>query len=219
MREGASRQKAKGVRKTAIELNNVSFSYGERQVLDGFSLCIGEGDRVCLTGASGCGKTTVLRLVLGLIKPSVGTVKAPKRISAVFQEDRLFKTGDVLRQISVTGTYDGARELLGKAGMSDIAHMHIDELSGGMRRRVALLRALNFDADAIVLDEPFNGIDEKNRETAARLILEKFGDKPILLISHIADDAKLLEAVSVDMEQIQTHSEQVRSQVPAKSQE
>ncbi len=182
-----------------IILDSVSFSYGDRQILSDFSLSIPDGGRVCLSGPSGCGKTTVGRLVLGLLTPSSGSISVPERVSAVFQEDRLFKAAGALRQISAVGSEQGASELLREAGLEGIAHMRTAQLSGGMKRRLAILRALNFDSSALLLDEPFNGLDSDNRALMSRMILERFGDKPILMISHNPEDAALLGAELIRM--------------------
>lgn len=187
----------------SIKLENVTFSYADTPVLKNFSLEIKAGTPVCLSGESGSGKSTVARLVLGLEKAAVGRVKAPAKIAAVFQEDRLFPSLSVRKNIScVTKENDRAGELLKRAGLLDVANKKIWQLSGGMKRRVAILRAINYGADALVLDETFNGIDPENKKLMAELILEEYGDKPILLISHIPEDAELLSANTVKLEKI-----------------
>ena len=107
-----------------IELKNVSFSYGERPILDDFSLTVKDGQCVCLKGPSGCGKTTVLRLALGFIKPQTGTVSGAEKPSVVFQEDRLLngfslKTNVLLPPLTAE-QQSKAIELLKEAGVSRI---------------------------------------------------------------------------------------------------
>ncbi len=183
-----------------IKLENISFSYGKRDIIKNLSLEINKGERVALTAESGKGKTTVARLVLGLEKPNSGKIYLPQRISAVFQEDRLFPAMDVIKNIDcVNPEKSNSYYLLERAGLSDISHKKVWQLSGGMKRRIAILRALNFDAEALVLDEPFNGLDYENKTKMANLILEVYGDKPILIISHSKEDAELLGAKTINI--------------------
>lgn len=184
-----------------IKLQKVFFSYEDTPVLRDFSLEIADGEVVCLSGESGSGKTSVARLVLGLEKPQSGSVEAPEKIAAVFQEDRLFPAMSVRENIACVGG-NKTEQLLETAGLSAVAGKRLWHLSGGMKRRVAILRAVNFGADALILDEPFNGLDAENKKTMAKLILEVYGNKPILLISHYPPDAELLGARVVNIEKI-----------------
>lgn len=179
-----------------IELKNVSFSYGDRPILDNFSLTVKDGQCVCLKGPSGCGKTTVLRLVLGLLTPVSGT----ERPSVVFQEDRLLngfslKTNVLLPPLT-EAQQAKAIELLKEAGLYLALGKKVRALSGGMKRRAAIVRAVAFQGDALILDEPFNGIDPENKLKMAEMIKREFLDKgkPVLMVSHIDSDAELLNA-------------------------
>ncbi len=188
-----------------IELKNVSFSYGEEQVLRDFSLSVEGGSCVCLFGPSGCGKTTVLRLMMGLGQPDEGSVSAPKRLSCVFQEDRLLSHLNVLDNVTLPlakERYAFAEEVLEKVGLGEYKRARIASLSGGMRRRVALARAIAFGGDALLLDEPFNGVDIENKKLLAQLIQSEFTakGKPVVLVSHILQDAQLLNAEIIKME-------------------
>ncbi len=185
-----------------IKLDSVSFSYNGKPVLSDFSLTVTNGERVCLVGESGAGKTTLFRLILGLEKADKGDVSVPQKISTVFQEDRLFKGVSVVKNIASTGSQKNAEILLEKAGLIDIADKSIDQLSGGMMRRIAILRALNFDADALLLDEPFNGLDDENKKIMTDMILDTFAGKPILIISHNPQDSALLGAEQVEIEKL-----------------
>ncbi len=187
-----------------IKLENVYFSYGEQNVLNDFNLTINDDECVQLCGASGSGKTTVARLILGLEKQTSGNIMAPKKISSVFQEDRLLENLDVQKNVRLVLSqeqYPYADNLLKKLGLYDIRKKRISTLSGGMKRRVALVRAITYNGDALILDEPFNGLDSYNKKIVADIIKDEFihKSKPVLLITHIKEDAELLDAKIVNI--------------------
>lgn len=187
-----------------IELKNVSFFYGEREILSDFNLRVENGQCVCLKGYSGCGKTTVLRLVLGLEKPAAGEIIKPERPSVVFQEDRLIPSLTLKKNILLPlekGRYESALELIYEAGLKDALSKRVAELSGGMKRRAAIVRAVAFQGDALIIDEPFNGIDAENREIMAKMIKREFLEKgkPVLMVSHIPADAEVLNSTVAEM--------------------
>lgn len=187
-----------------IELKNVSFSYGELQILKNFNLAVNRGECVQLYGASGSGKTTVARIILGLEDADDGNIIIPKKISTVFQEDRLLENFDIQKNIRVVLSkeqYAIADNLLKEIGLYDVRKKKAAALSGGMKRRVALIRAIAYGGDALILDEPFNGLDIDNKQIAAKIIKREFIDKnkPVLLITHVKEDAELLNAKIVNI--------------------
>lgn len=185
-----------------ITIDNISFFYGEKQVLKDFSLKIQKGDRICLIGESGCGKTTLLRLVLGLEKPTNGNIITTQKLkpSVVFQENRLLPFKTVLENITLVGT-DKADALrhLNALGIGDTANLKPDKLSGGMQRRAAIARALSADFNFLVLDEAFTGLDSENIKTAAEHILKTAGGRPIILVTHSLEEAELFGAKIIKM--------------------
>lgn len=187
-----------------LELKNVSFSYDDKTVFSNFSLKICKGECVCLKGESGCGKTTVLNIILGLQTIASGEITRPNKISAVFQEDRLIPHLSLKRNIMLVNDSNpkNVDNLLKSAGLYDIRHKKVSLLSGGMKRRAAILRAVNFGGDLLVLDEPFNGLDYENKQKIARIIKEEFlkKEKSVLLVSHNSEDAELLGAKIIEMQ-------------------
>ena len=146
-----------------IRFDHVTFGYeAERPVLRELSLEIPEGGRVCLTGASGQGKTTALRLLLGLEQPQSGAVIRPEgtRFSVVFQEDRLLPWKTALENAALTGSAEDARCWLTELGLGGSLDALPETLSGGMKRRAALARALAHPFDVLVLDEALTGLDD-----------------------------------------------------------
>lgn len=177
---------------TEIRVQNLCKTYGDHVVLHNLSFTAGVGVTRIL-GRSGAGKTTLLRILLGLDQPDSGSLFGTNcRWAAVFQEDRLLghlDAEDNLR-FALGSAYNAAaaKTLLGELGLADVGSKPICEYSGGMKRRLALARALLTPSDALILDEPFTGLDEENRSIALRCILHAAQTKPVLLASHEALD-------------------------------
>ncbi len=181
-----------------IALHNISLSFGEKSVLSGFSLSLPDTGVVCLSGPSGCGKTTIARILSFLQKPDSGSVDGicPGEAAVLFQEDRLLPWLSALGNLTAVCDDHTARRLLKAMGLSKEADAMPAELSGGMRRRIALARALAYDSRLLILDEPFNGIDEAAKTSLYPLIRQAAKNKPVLLITHHAGE---IEALSDDV--------------------
>lgn len=168
-----------------IRASNITVRYGERTVLDGYTLEIPAQGLTLLSAPSGGGKTTLLRVLGGLLKPETGTVELPGRPVILFQEDRLFPRCTVRRQVEEVlppQRREEARSLLELVELAGEENKLPGELSGGMARRTALARALAVEGEVWLLDEPFAGVD---RERGSR-ILERIRalGKPALLTGH-----------------------------------
>lgn len=171
-------------------LFGVTKKFEEKTVLEDVSVWMMPGETVALMGASGCGKSTAGKILLGTLKPDDGEVKRPKRIGAVFQEDRLCMEFDAVTNIAmVTGNRKAAEAALAEVGLSDIKRKPVAALSGGMKRRVAIVRALLSDAELLVLDEPFTGLDAENKQQVAAYVKEKLQGRSALLITHSEKEA------------------------------
>jgi NitT/TauT family transport system ATP-binding protein len=160
-----------------ISLQSVSKVYGHvgnaTPALDGISLDVERGEFVCLVGASGCGKTTLLNLIAGLDRPTAGQLDVIGRTGLMFQEAALFPwltaRGNVDLALKLNGMKRAERkertlELLDLVHLRDFARKLPHELSGGMRQRVALARALAQDAEILLMDEPFGALDAMTRD-------------------------------------------------------
>ena len=181
-----------------IQLHELCLRYGDKTVLDRFSLTLPEQGITVLSGPSGCGKTSLLRVLAGLTRPDSGTVTGidPRKIAVLFQEDRLFPHRTVAQQLTDVLGRERKGELarwLALAELTEEADALPRQLSGGMCRRLALVRALALGGELYVLDEPFTGIDLPRRERlmAALRTLEK----PVLLVSHEAEIAAMADHV------------------------
>ncbi len=185
-----------------IRFDSVTFGYGRRgAVLHNFSLDIQDESRICLSGPSGCGKTTVLRLALGLESPRKGKVMIPEgtRFSAVFQEDRLLPWRSVLDNVTLFADGETARKMLQRLGLEGHENEPPAELSGGMRRRVALARALCHPFDVLILDEAFTGIDDDTKERCLDAVRGSIEGKILIMATHDLREAAALDATVVEM--------------------
>ncbi len=178
-------------------LNDVSFAYANRPICDKLSWTLPESDVVCLWGASGCGKTTLLRLLAGLERPTGGSLHRPMngRVAMVFQEDRLLPWRTVEENAAIAcNSPQRVEQLLKRVGLYPYRNSLPTAISGGQQRRVALVRALAADSDLLLLDEPFTGLDEETKTLILPLIREAARTKPVVLVTHIAEEAAALEA-------------------------
>ena len=185
-----------------IRFEHVTFGYAlQRPVLRDFSMTVPEGGRVCLTGPSGEGKTTALRLLLGLEKPRKGTVSVPEgvRFSAVFQENRLLPWKTVLENAALFSDEEAARRILSTLGLGDSLDALPEALSGGMKRRAALGRALAHPFDVLVLDEALTGLDGETKRRCLVAIDEAVGRRTLVLATHDAGEARALGAETVTL--------------------
>ncbi len=186
-----------------MEVKNLCKAYGDLPVLENVSFTVGVGV-TALWGPSGVGKTTLLRLLLGLEKPDGGRlVGTDLRWSAVFQEDRLLEGLDAAGNLrfALGPAYDtrAAEAMLEELGLADVGSKPVGAWSGGMKRRLALARALLAPSEAIALDEPFTGLEEENRQRAIRAIRRAAETKPVILVTHDRTELNLLRANIVNL--------------------
>ncbi len=184
-----------------LKINDLTFSYGEKEIFNNFSLEIKKGERIWLSGPSGCGKTTLVKLILGLVKAQKGQIVTNHMTpSVVFQENRLLPFYTLMQNITLVGGDEAlANENLTALGIGETKELYPAFLSGGMKRRAAIARALSVPFDLLILDEAFNGIDEKNLQSAVDRINALTKDKTVILITHNPEEAELLGAKKVEI--------------------
>jgi NitT/TauT family transport system ATP-binding protein len=176
-----------------LEAIGLSKSFDGRPVLENVDLKLEKGVHYCLMGPSGCGKTTLVNILLGLLKPDNGLVKrhSDLKLSAVFQEDRLLEQMTAEANISLVCRKPKAEigKLLLELGIDrESLPQPVSAYSGGMKRRVALARALLADYDVLFLDEPYKGLDEETRASVLRTVKRLTKGKTVLLITHDKDE-------------------------------
>lgn len=182
-----------------LKLNNISFSFDKKVIFDGFSVELKKGEILAVMGPSGCGKTTLLGLVAGLYTPQKGEIiNSFEKIAYVFQEPRLFPWLTVKENLLAVLEENGEAsekavlECLSLVGLADSANLYPNELSGGMKSRVSLARALVFGGDLFLFDEPFAALDEELRHTLAIKIKEYIRARgaSLILVTHNREDAE-----------------------------
>ncbi|MBQ1413790.1 MAG: ATP-binding cassette domain-containing protein [Clostridia bacterium] len=171
----------------ALYLNGISKSFGDKQVLCDLSLTVDDGASLALLGPSGSGKSTLLYIMAGLLTPDGGEmVNDFARVGYVFQDDRLLPWLNVRDNITaVTGcTAAQAETWLDAMELAGEACNYPDSLSGGMRQRVNIARALAYDPDLLLLDEPFKGLDRELRTRVMERIVAWRGERAMVLVTH-----------------------------------
>ena len=202
----------------AIKVRDVFHRFGEAgeqrfvRALADTSLDVAEGELMCLIGPSGCGKSTLLNIIGGLMEPSSGTVEVrgqsvrgplPRDIAFVFQENSLFPWNTVSENIELGMLFQGvskperavrAAEALAAVGLKEFAQHYPAQLSGGMRQRAALARALSLKTPILLMDEPFGALDEQTRMILGEdlsVLLAK-SRKTIVFVTHSLGEAVFL---------------------------
>lgn len=185
-----------------MKIEHLCKSFDGKAVLNDVSLHLPDGAVVCLMAPSGRGKTTLLRCIAGLEKPDGGQITGrPERIGYVFQEDRLcdgFSAVDNIRLVTGRAVSESEiRRHLEELGLAGSLDQPARELSGGMRRRVAIGRAVCYGGGLLLLDEPFKGLDDAARQQTADYILRHRGGAAILCVTHDKEDAAALGGAEI----------------------
>lgn len=182
-----------------IVIEHLCKAYGGRPVLENFSATLSHGRITGLMAPSGAGKTTLLRILMGLERADSGHIRGLDglRLSVVFQEDRLCGNLDAVRNIRLVHaalSVQAVEEALATVGLGDACRQPARTLSGGQRRRVAILRALLADYDLLLLDEPFKGLDRATKAIVMADTKRRIQGHTVLIVTH---DASELDALGV----------------------
>src|SRR5258707_2396195 len=204
--------------KVAIRIRGVSHQFGEEgdarhvRALRDTSLDVARGELICLIGPSGCGKSTLLNILGGLIAPTAGSVEVfgkrvtgpmPRDIAFVFQENALFPWNTVFENVNLGMLFQGvpraerderAKRAIEAVGLKDFAQHYPAQLSGGMRHLAALARALSLETGILLMDEPFDALDEQTRMILGEdlSVLLARADKTIVFVTHSLGEATFL---------------------------
>ena len=188
-----------------LTIEHLTKQFGEKTLFR--DLCLTVDGPAVLWATSGWGKTTLLRILMGLDTPTAGRVRGVGRAAAVFQEDRLCPQLTALQ--NVTLVLPGSEKQYKEQIEEDFQQLGMDaaalalpaaRLSGGQKRRTALLRALWAPSDTLLLDEPFTGMDPDTLAAAAALLRTRCGTEPVLLATHDREAIRLLGWPVIELE-------------------
>nr|WP_314461955.1 ABC transporter ATP-binding protein [uncultured Clostridium sp.] len=187
-------------------ISQLSKSFHELPVLDRVSLHLLSGNIYCLMGPSGSGKTTLFHILLGLLNADSGEISGleKRRISAVFQENRLCEVFTPAENVTMVmpaspGNHKKAVEALERLLPAESLGRPVSALSGGMKRRVAIIRALSVPFDMVIMDEPFTGLDEDTKQLVISYIKEECKNKLVLISTHQEEDVQLLNGIKIHL--------------------
>ncbi len=187
-----------------VMLRGIEKRFGEIPVLRGVTMTLPAGKTTCLMGRSGCGKTTLFRILLGILPPDAGEVIGmPEKKAAVFQEDRLLPGFTARENVLFAMRHKdpaAADACLTALGLGEALCRPAAALSGGMCRRVAIARALMAESDFLAMDEPFKGLDGETRASVVAYIRARTVGKTLLIITHEEEEAALLGAPILHLE-------------------
>jgi NitT/TauT family transport system ATP-binding protein len=181
-----------------IKITGLSKSFGENHVLKDLNLTFPGKEITCIMGPSGCGKTTLLNILMGLTRPDKGIVEGiPKSKSAVFQEDRLCQSFNAVSNVRLVcdKRVDDAKIIshLERVGLKDSCKKPVRELSGGMKRRVAIVRAILAPSEILFLDEPFKGLDDETKKATMEYVKENIVGKTVIMVTHNIEEVRALK--------------------------
>ena len=179
-----------------LTASHLSIAYGDKPLATNVSFEVAPGEVLCVRGVSGAGKTTLIKTLLGLVKPSAGSLQAPAQVGYMGQEPRLIESRSAVDNVRLIGRCSAkeAQAALEEVGLGQVASRPVSQLSGGQRRRVELVRAMLAPGAAVILDEPFYGLDEQARTRAYRFILTRQAGRPLLAAVHDVRDVQALGA-------------------------
>lgn len=172
-----------------ILMDSIHKSFNGKKVLEDFNLNVEEGESICLMGRSGSGKTTIFRMLSGLESPDRGKIyKKDGRVSVVFQENRLFEELSPYKNVKIACDYKVSKgeiiKHLREVLPEDAVMKPVKYLSGGMKRRVAVVRAVLAHSGCIIMDEPFGGLDDDNKRNVISYIKKYKAGRSLLYSTH-----------------------------------
>lgn len=176
-----------------IKLTNIYKKFNDKIIFKDLNLEFNDNQFYAIMGNSGCGKTTLASIIAGLTKADSGKISLNGKISFVFQEDRLLNHLSALENLNIVSPDQNKNiNILTSLGLKKDINSLSSKLSGGMKRRVAIGRALAFEHDILILDEPFKGLDEQTLYDTLNLIKISENKKILILITHSLEEARSL---------------------------
>ncbi|CCZ03355.1 ATP-binding cassette domain-containing protein [Bovifimicola ammoniilytica] len=196
-----------------LMIKEITKSYGKQKVLENISFNLNESERICIYGKSGIGKTTLLRIIAGLEKADSGKITFVGKVSMVFQEDRLLENTDVYTNLyCVLGSRFDKAEAdmhLKEVGLEGVGNKIVSELSGGMKRRVAIVRCMMKSSEIILLDEPFKGLDTILKDNIIRYVVKYLNGRAVIMVTHDISEAEKIQAEIIEIKNLGRKNENI----------
>lgn len=196
-----------------LMIKEITKSYGKQKVLENISFNLNESERICIYGKSGIGKTTLLRIIAGLEKADSGKITFTGKVSMVFQEDRLLENTDVYTNLyCVLGSRFDKAEAdmhLKEVGLEGAGNKIVSELSGGMKRRVAIVRCMMKSSEIILLDEPFKGLDTILKDNIIRYVVKYLNGRAVIMVTHDISEAEKIQAEIIEIKNLGRENENI----------
>lgn len=196
-----------------LMIKEITKSYGKQKVLENISFNLNESERICIYGKSGIGKTTLLRIIAGLEKADSGKITFVGKVSMVFQEDRLLENTDVYTNLyCVLGSRFDKAEAdmhLKEVGLEGAGNKIVSELSGGMKRRVAIVRCMMKSSEIILLDEPFKGLDTILKDNIIRYMVKYLNGRAVIMVTHDISEAEKIQAEIIEIKNLGRENENI----------
>lgn len=196
-----------------LMIKEITKSYGKQKVLENISFNLNESERICIYGKSGIGKTTLLRIIAGLEKADSGKITFVGKVSMVFQEDRLLENTDVYTNLyCVLGSRFDKAEAdmhLKEVGLEGAGNKIVSELSGGMKRRVAIVRCMMKSSEIILLDEPFKGLDTILKDNIIRYVVKYLNGRAVIMVTHDISEAEKIQAEIIEIKNLGRKNENI----------
>lgn len=196
-----------------LMIKEITKSYGKQKVLENISFNLNESERICIYGKSGIGKTTLLRIIAGLEKADSGKITFVGKVSMVFQEDRLLENTDVYTNLyCVLGSRFDKAEVdmhLKEVGLEGAGNKIVSELSGGMKRRVAIVRCMMKSSEIILLDEPFKGLDTILKDNIIRYVVKYLNGRAVIMVTHDISEAEKIQAEIIEIRNLGRKNENI----------
>lgn len=196
-----------------LMIKEITKSYGKQKVLENISFNLNESERICIYGKSGIGKTTLLRIIAGLEKADSGKITFVGKVSMVFQEDRLLENTDVYTNLyCVLGSRFDKAEAdmhLKEVGLEGAGNKIVSELSGGMKRRVAIVRCMMKSSEIILLDEPFKGLDTILKDNIIRYVVKYLNGRAVIMVTHDISEAEKIQAEIIEIRNLGRKNENI----------
>lgn len=191
-----------------IEIKNLSKKFGDKIIFENFSVTFLENRVNAVMGSSGFGKTTLIRMIMKLENYDSGKILGieNKKISVVFQEDRLCENLSAIKNVLLVCEKKISKkevvEELEKIGLKGSLEKPVRELSGGMKRRVAIIRSVMAKSDILIFDEAFKGLDIETKKNVINYLKKKIKNKTVIMVTHDINEALAFESNVIDIEKI-----------------